>query len=131
MKRCSLICLIISALFLTSCKESEGDYKFTGYVVTGTQGAAEPLKGIHVHIYNSYEEVIYAETHTSDAGIFVLKIRRDDISDVDGYDWSDDVRLIVNDDNNRYYSTSRSIAYPTAMKPTVDCGVIFLSERNK
>lgn len=123
--------ILFFALIMTSCTESEGDYQYYGYVVTGEQNAAEPLKGIKVRIRNSYEDETYAETSTSDAGIFILKVSKNDISNIDEDDWSEDVRLIVYEENNRYYSTSRSIPYPSSLKPKVDCGVIFLKLRSK
>lgn len=126
-----LLLLLFPALMLTSCERDGGDYqyKYYGYIVTGEQGNAEPLKGIHVCIYNSYEEICYAEAVTSDAGLFLLKVERNNISYIDEEDWFYDVSLIVVDKNNNYYSTSSRIAYPS-LKPG-NCGVIFLQLRNK
>lgn len=131
MKKSLVSLILFSALMLYSCAENESDYQYYGYVVTGEQGAAEPLSGIKVHIRNSYEDEIYAETTTSDAGIFILKVKKNDISDIDEIDWSEDVRLIVYEESNKYYSTSREIPYPYSLEPKVDCGVIFLKLRDK
>lgn len=121
--------LLFPALIVAGCERDGANYQYRyyGYVVTGEQGAAEPLKGVRVFISN-YNKV-YAETVTSDAGLFLLKVRRKEISDIDKEEWFEEVRLSVVEKSNKYYSASCRIAYPS-LGP-VNCGVIFLLLRNK